>query len=66
MAIHTAVDRGGHIILTEHFSFDRPPNKPDGAIYNRMVTVSKEVVISGSLDANGNMPTIEAEIGRSS
>jgi hypothetical protein len=59
-AIQAAVDQGGHIILTGHFSFDQPPTKPDGAIYSRMVTVSNEVVISGGLDANGSMPTIEA------
>src|SRR6266446_5164740 len=42
-----------------HFSFDRPPTAPAGAIYSRMVTVSKNIVISGSLDGNGDMPSIE-------
>ena len=42
-----------------HFSFDRPPTTPAGKPYARMVTVSKNVVISGSLDQNGDMPTIE-------
>src|SRR5579862_9180031 len=59
-AIQAAVDQGGRLILSGHFSFDRPPAKPDGAIYNRMVTVSKPIEISGVLDANGDMPTIEA------
>jgi hypothetical protein len=59
-AIQAAVDQGGQVILNGHFSFDRPPTKPDGAIYNRMVTVSKGVLISGAPDVNGDMPTIEA------
>ncbi len=42
-----------------HFSFDRPSTTPDGATYSRMVTVSKEVVISGARDASGEMPIIE-------
>jgi hypothetical protein len=42
-----------------HFSFDRPPTAPAGAAYSRMVTVSKNVVISGSPDQNGDMPIIE-------
>ena len=39
-AIQAAVDQGGQVILNGHFSFDRPPTKPDGAIYNRMVTLA--------------------------
>lgn len=58
-AVQTAVDRGGRLVLMGHFSFDRPPTTPAGAIYSRMVTVSKKVVISGRMDANGDMPTIE-------
>ena len=42
-----------------HFSFDRPPTTPAGATYNRMVTVSKNVAISGSRDDNGDLPTIK-------
>ena len=58
-AVQAAVDQGGRVLLTGHFSFDRPPTAPAGAIYNRMVTVSKEVVISGTPDGQGEMPTIE-------
>jgi len=58
-AVQAAVDRGGRLVLTGHFSFDRRPTTPAGKPYARMVTVSKTVVISGSLDQNGDMPTIE-------
>src|SRR6516165_8433971 len=57
-AVQAAVDRGGQVILKGHFSFDRPPEKPAGAVYERTVTVSKEVVISGERDEHGNMPAI--------
>jgi hypothetical protein len=57
-AVQTAVDQGGSVVLMGHFSFDRPPTTPDGTTYNRMVTVSKGVVISGRLDGNGDLPTI--------
>jgi hypothetical protein len=57
-AVQAAVDQGGSVVLTGHFSFDRPPTTPTGATLNRMVTVSKTVAISGSLDENGDMPTI--------
>src|SRR6266478_5098414 len=58
-AVQAAVDHGGHLVLMGHFSFDKPPTTPAGKPYARMVTVSKTVVISGSLDQNGDMPTIE-------
>ena len=58
-AVQAAVDRGGHLVLAGHFSFDRPPTTPAGKPYARMVTVSKNIVISGSRDPNGDMPTIE-------
>jgi hypothetical protein len=57
-AVQAAVDHGGSVVLMGHFSFDRPPTAPAGATYNRMVTVSKNVLISGSRDDNGDMPTI--------
>lgn len=57
-AVQAAVDQGGDVILTGYFSFDADPTTPPGAAYARMVTVSKPVVISGNLDANGDMPTI--------
>ena len=59
-AVQSAVDQGGTVVLMGHFSFDRPPTAPAGAIYNRMVTVSKRVVISGAPDYQGGMPTIQA------
>ncbi len=59
-AVQAAVDQGGRVVLTGHFSFDRPPTAPAGAIYNRMVTVSRSVVISGAQDEADEMPTIEA------
>jgi hypothetical protein len=58
-AVQAAVDQGGHLVLTGHFSFDRPPTTPAGAAFARMVTVSKNIVISGSLDQNGDMTTIQ-------
>src|ERR1700733_8281604 len=58
-AVQTAVDQGGSVILVGHFSFDRPPTAPDAASYNRMVTVSKSVAISGNRDQYGDLPTIK-------
>lgn len=57
--VQAAVDQGGEVILTGHFSFDADPTTPPGAAYARMVTVSKAVAISGNPDANGDMPTID-------
>jgi hypothetical protein len=57
-AVQAAVDRGGQVILVGHFSFDMPPTKPAGAAYRRMVTVSKQVVISGDRDEQREMPVI--------
>ena len=58
-AVQSAVDHGGRVILAGHLSFDRPSTAPAAATYSRMVTVSKDVVISGIHDANGDMSTIE-------
>lgn len=58
-AVQAAVDRGGRLLLIGHFSFNGLPTVPDGAIYGRIVTVSKDVVISGIRDQNGDLPTIE-------
>src|SRR5438309_3813901 len=58
-AVQAAVDQGGQVVLMGHFSFDAPPTKPDGANYNRMVTVSKQVAIWGAPDVNGEIPAIE-------
>ena len=38
-AVQAAVDQGGDVILTGHFSFDADPTTPPGAAYARMVTV---------------------------
>ena len=46
-------------MLRGHFSFDMPPTALAGSIYSRMVTVSKDVAISGRHDANGEMPIID-------
>jgi hypothetical protein len=46
------------VVLAGHFSFGRAPTGPAGAIYNRVVTVSGNVVISGMPDDQGKMPTI--------
>jgi hypothetical protein len=58
-AVQDAVDQGGQVFLMGNFSFDMPPTKPDGATYNRMVTVSRQVVISGYPDESGDTPAIE-------
>src|SRR5215831_14607086 len=57
-AVQAAVDRGGQVVLVGHFSFDIPPTKPVGAAHGRMITVSKQVVISGNRDEHGEMPAI--------
>ena len=59
-AVQAAVDQGGFVTLIGHLSFDRPPTRPAGATYSRMVTVSKEVVITGNRDEHAELPTIEA------
>lgn len=58
-AVQMAVDQGGTVVLMGHFSFDRPPTAPDAASYNRTVTVSKSVAISGNRDEYGDLPTIK-------
>jgi hypothetical protein len=58
-AVQTAVDQGASVVLVGHFSFDRPPTAPDAASYNRTVTVSKSVAISGNRDEYGDLPTIK-------
>ena len=57
-AIQAAVDRGGRVRLTGHFSFDIPPARPGGATYDRTVTISKAVEISGDGDDGGPAPVI--------
>ena len=58
-AVQAAVDRGGQVMLQGRFSFDRPPTPPTGMGFPHDVLVSKEVVISGTRDGQGEMTTIE-------
>jgi hypothetical protein len=58
-AVQMAVDQGGPVVLMGHFSFDRAPTAPDASGYNRMVTVSKSVAISGNRDQYGDLPTMK-------
>ena len=66
-AVQAAVDHGGNITLKGHFSFGVPPTKPVASLLASgwyppaaEVLVSKEVTISGSRDAHGDMTTIES------
>lgn len=59
-AVQAAVDQGGNVVLLGNFSFDRPPTTPSGAVYSRMITISRTVVISGARDDQGAMSTIKA------
>ena len=65
-AVQAAVDQGGRVVLKGHFSFDAPPTVPEppslwysGSALG-MVLISKAVAISGTLDNQGEMTTIEA------
>ena len=58
-AVQAAVNQGGYVVMKGHFSFDRPAATPAGAIYRRTVTVSRDVVISGGRDENGDLPIVE-------
>ena len=62
-SVQAAVDRGGQVLLQGHFSFDQPPTKstpPQGFLPQRAtVLVSKEVVISGTRDRQGEMTSID-------
>ncbi len=64
-AVQAAVDQGGRVVLKGHFSFAAPPTVTEqssglfsGAAMG-MVLVSKEVAISGTLDDQGEMTSIE-------
>ncbi len=61
-AVQAAVDQGGDVILKGKFSFDRPPtiDVPFRTKPRAIVLVSKAVAISGAVDENGEMTTIEA------
>jgi hypothetical protein len=63
-AVQAAVDQGGRVVLTGHFSFDAPPTAPEPSSLllsgtAGMVVVSKAVSISGTLDDQGGMTTIQ-------
>lgn len=67
-AVQAAVARGGQVVLKGHFSFDAPPTVAErpsilftGAPTG-MVLVSREVAISGVLDDQGEMTSIEGGI----
>jgi hypothetical protein len=57
-AVQAAVDQGGEVVLKGRFSFNLPAT-PWKALLNRTVLVSKAVAISGALDDQGQMTTIE-------
>src|SRR5438045_9184155 len=57
-AVQGAVDRGSRVVLARHFSFDRPPTATAAATHLRMVTVSRNVEISGLPDATGASDTM--------
>jgi hypothetical protein len=62
-AVQAAVDRGGQILLQGHFSFSQPPTKSTRptSFLPRLATVlvTKESVISGVRNSQGEMTTIE-------
>ena len=64
-AVQAAVDQGGRVVLKGHFSFDAPPTvaEPPSLLFSGaalgMVLVSKAVAISGTLDDQGEMTSIE-------
>jgi hypothetical protein len=66
-AVQAAVDQGGRVVLMGHFSFDAPPTvaEPSSLLLSGTagtVLVSKAVAISGTLDDQGEMTTIEGGI----
>lgn len=61
-AVQAAVDQGGDVILKGHFSFNRPPTVPTATGFVgglATVLVWKAVAISGPLDGDDEMASIE-------
>jgi len=64
-AVQAGVDQGGRVVLKGHFSFDDVPTVAEqpSLLYSGaalgMVLVSKAVAISGALDDQGEMTSIE-------
>ena len=65
-AVQAAVDQGGSVVLKGHFSFDAPPTKPvaSGLVSATApraaeVLIARAVRISGALQQDGGMTTIE-------
>jgi len=58
-AVQAAVDKGGHVVLTGHFSFDRAPIQYIDHLNGRTILVTKGVVISGTVGDNGEITTID-------
>ena len=64
-AVQAAVDQGGRVVLKGHFSFDAPPTVAEqpsilfSAAPLGTILISKAVVISGALDDQGEMSSIE-------
>src|SRR5579871_2644311 len=64
-AVQAAVDQGGRVVLTGHFSFDAPPTAAEqtdlslGTPALGMIRISKTVAISGVPDGQGQMTTID-------
>jgi hypothetical protein len=64
-AVQAAVDQGGRVVLKGHFSFDAPPTAAEtpsvlfSAAALGTVLISKAVVISGALDDQSEMTSIE-------
>ena len=64
-AVQAAIDKGGQVLLTGHFSFDASPTVPEppSILYSGTalgtILVSKAVEISGARDDRGEMTSID-------
>src|SRR5690242_19178910 len=61
-AVQAAVNLGGDVVLSGHFSFDKPPTVPTGlqaiGIPQATILIAKPVAISGAGDASIEAGTI--------